>query len=165
MIMLTMKKDSEVNCPSTDEIATVTMMDTTAMLMGMIAATRAPNTKTRTIIAAGSPNLSSPLVEVGFGQRREVMVEGVDPGDVDVEGRCGSAAVTSSSTSTIPVSGSSLSTRVTTAACLSWEIAGVGAGVGVIHDLHRTGSLDREPEVGDEGLELRSVGGEPSRSG
>ena len=57
------------------------------MLIGMKAATRAPNTRMSTTIAAGSPNFSSPLAEVGLGQLGEVVVEGVDAGDVDVEGR------------------------------------------------------------------------------
>ena len=57
-----MKNDREVNWPRTEEMATVTMMDKMAMLMGMNAATRAPKTRTSTIIAAGSPNFSSPLV-------------------------------------------------------------------------------------------------------
>ena len=38
------------------------IMDTTAMLIGRNAATRAPKTRISTIIAAGSPNLSSPSV-------------------------------------------------------------------------------------------------------
>ena len=60
--MLTMKNETSVNWPTTDEIATVTMMEMIAIPIGMNAATRAPNTTTSTIIAAGSPNLSSPFV-------------------------------------------------------------------------------------------------------
>ena len=62
MIMLTMKNDSEVTWPRTEEMATVTMMDKMAMLIGRKAATSAPKTRTSTIIAAGRPNFSSPLV-------------------------------------------------------------------------------------------------------
>ena len=85
VIMLTMKKDSEVTWPTTEEMATVTMIDTMAMLIGMNAATRAPNTRSSTIIAAGSPNFSSPFVEVGLRELGEVVVERVHPGDVDLE--------------------------------------------------------------------------------
>ena len=71
----------------------------------------------------GQPELQLPVGEVGLRELGEVVVEGVDPGDVDLERRPSeSAATTSSITSTIPVSGSCPSTSVTTAACPSSEM-------------------------------------------
>ena len=121
VIMLTMKKDSEVNCPRTEEMATVTMMDKIAMLIGMNAATRAPKTRTSTIIAAGSPNFSSPLVrsdsESSVKSWSRVFVPVMSTSKAAAE----SAATTSSITSMIPASGSWPKTSVTTAACPSSE--------------------------------------------
>ena len=85
VIMLTMKNDSEVNWPRTDDRATVTTMDTMAMLIGMNAATSAPKTRTSTIMRRRQPELQLPVGEVGLRELVEVVVEGVVPGDVDVE--------------------------------------------------------------------------------
>ena len=122
VIMLTMKNDREVNWPRTEEMATVTMMDTMAMLMGRNAATRAPKTRISTIMAAGSPNFSSPLVrsdsESSLKSWSRVLAPVMSTSNAGAE----SAATTSSSTSTIPVSESWPSTNVTTAACPSSEM-------------------------------------------
>ena len=160
VIMLTMKNDSEVTCPRTEEIATVTMIDTMAMLMGMNAATRAPKTRSSTIIAAGSPNLSSPLVRSDSESLLKSWSRVLTAGDVDVEaGRgvrvgdlvqhlldsgLGVAAEHERHDRRVPVLGD----------------ARPVVGVGVPHGLRRAGGLDRGPHVGDEGPELRGVGGE-----
>ena len=59
VIMLTMKNDTEVK-RGPGRWATVTMMDRIAMRMGRNAATRAPNTRMSTIIAAGQSRTSAP---------------------------------------------------------------------------------------------------------
>ena len=122
VIMLTMKNDREVTWPRTEEMATVTMMDKMAMLMGMNAATRAPKTRTRTIIAAGSPNFSSPLVRSDSESSVKSWSRVFTPVMSTSKPEAESAATTSSSTSMIPFSGSSPSTSVTTAACPSSEM-------------------------------------------
>ena len=122
VIMLTMKNDREVNWPRTEEMATVTMMDKMAMLMGMNAATRAPKTRTSTIIAAGSPNFSSPLVRSDSESSVKSWSRVFTPVMSTSKSEAESAATTSSITSTIPVSGSAPSTSVTTAACPSSEM-------------------------------------------
>ncbi len=119
--MLTMKKEIEVNWPSTDEIATVTMMETMAMPIGMNAATRAPNTRISTIIAAGSPNFSSPLVRSDSESLVKSWSSVFTPVMSTSKAASASAAVTLSSTSAIPTSGSGPRTSVTTTACPSLE--------------------------------------------
>ncbi len=87
VIMLTMKKETEVTWPSTEEIATVTMIDTRAMVIGRNAATRAPKTRTSTIMAAGSPNFSSPLVRSDSDSSLKSWSRVFAPVMVDVEAR------------------------------------------------------------------------------
>ena len=147
----------DVNWPSTEEMATVTMMDTIAMLIGMNAATRAPKTRISTIIAAGSPNFSSPLVRsdsesslkswsrvltpVMSTSKRGVGVGGDDlVQHVDDPG-LGVVAEHQRHDGRVPVLGD----------------AGLVGGVGVPDGLGRARALDRGPDVGDEGLELRVV--------
>ena len=120
--MLTMKKDTEVNWPRTEEMATVTMMDRMAMLIGRNAATRAPKTRTSTIIAAGSPNFSSPLVRSDSESSVKSWSRVLVPVTSTSKVASASAATTSSITSTIPVSESWPRTSVTTAACPSSEM-------------------------------------------
>ena len=122
VIMLTMKKDREVNWPRTEEMATVTMMDKMAMLMGMNAATRAPKTRTSTIIAAGSPNFSSPFVRSDSESSVKSWSRVFAPVMSTSKPAAASAATTSSITSTIPVSASCPRTSVTTAAWPSSEM-------------------------------------------
>ena len=102
VIMLTMKNDREVTWPSSDEMATVTTMDTIAMVMGRNAATRAPKTRTSTIMAAGSPNFSSPLVrsdsESWLKSWSRVLTPVMSTSNCAAE----SAVTTASSTSSIP---------------------------------------------------------------
>ena len=120
--MLTMKKDREVTWPRTEEMATVTMMDTMAMLIGRNAATRAPKTRTSTIIAAGSPNFSSPLVRSDSESSVKSWSRVLVPVMSTSNAASASAATTSSITSTIPVAESWPRTSVTTAACPSSEM-------------------------------------------
>ena len=112
-------------------MATVTMMDTMAMVMGRNAATRAPKTRTSTIMAAGSPNLSSPLVrsdsESSLKSWSRVLLPVMSTSKLAAE----SAATTSSSTSTMPSLGVWPSTSVTTAACPSCGDAPLVVRVGV----------------------------------
>ncbi len=130
VIMLTMKKDTEVTWPRTEEMATVTMMDKMAMIMGRNAATSAPKTRTSTIIAAGSPNFSSPLVRSDSESSVKSWSRVLVPVMSTSNAASASAATTSSITATIPVSGSSPSTRVTTAACPSAERPDMSAAYG-----------------------------------
>ncbi len=61
------------------------MIEPMAMLIGMNAATRAPKTRSSTIKAAGSPNFSSPFVQVGLRELGEVKAKGVRASDGHLE--------------------------------------------------------------------------------
>ena len=100
------------------------MIDPIAIAIGMKAATRAPNTRMSTIIAAGSPNFSSPLVRSDSESSLKSWSRVLDPVMVTSKSAAESAATTSSSTSAMPVSASWSRTNVTTAACPSSEMAG-----------------------------------------
>ena len=163
VIMLTMKKDSEVNCPRTEEMATVTMMDKMAMLIGMNAATRAPKTRTSTIIAAGSPNFSSPFVRSDSESSVKSWSRVFTPVTSTSKSAAESAATTSSITSTIPFSGSCAEHQRHHRGVPVLRDAGLVGGVGVADGLGCAGGLDRGPDLRDERLELRVVAGEVGR--
>ena len=78
-----------MNWPSTEESATVTMMDMIAMLIGMKAATSAPKTRISTIMAAGSPNFSSPLVRSDSESSVKSWSRVLDPVIVTSKSACG----------------------------------------------------------------------------
>ena len=155
VIMLTMKNDREVNWPRTEEMATVTMMDTMAMLMGMNAATRAPKTRTSTIIAAGSPNFSSPLVRSDSESSVKSWSRVLAPVMSTSKPASASAATTSSMHLHDPGLGVVAEHQRHDGRVPVLGDAGLARRVGVPDGLRRAGVLDRGPDVGDEGLELR----------
>jgi hypothetical protein len=98
VIMLMMKNDREVNCPSTEEMATVTMIEPMAMLMGMNAATRAPKTEDEHDHRGGQPELQLPLVRSDSDSSLKSWSRVLAPVMVTSKPAAESAATTSSST-------------------------------------------------------------------
>ena len=77
VIMLTMKKDSEVNCPSTEEMATVTMIEPMAMAHRDEGGHQGSEDQDEHDHRGGQPELQLSVGEVGLRELVEVVVEGV----------------------------------------------------------------------------------------
>ena len=113
----------------------------------------------------GQPELQLPVGQVGLRELGEVVVEGVHAGDVDLEAGGGVRGDDLVDHLDDPVLGVVPEHQRHHGGVPVLGDAGPVGRVGVPDGLGGAGGLDRGPDVADEGLELRVVGGErrPSR--
>ena len=111
----------------------------------------------------GQPELQLPVREVGLRELGEVVVEGVHPGDVDLEVFRGVGGDDLVDHLDDPVLGVVAEHQRHDRGVPVLRDAGLVGGVGVADGLGGAGGLDRGPDLRDERLELRVVAGEVGR--
>ena len=74
-IMFSTKKERPKTCPSREAAPKATIMEATARIIGISAATRAPNTTISITIAMGTPNIS-PFASPSWATSFKVLTDG-----------------------------------------------------------------------------------------